>query len=86
MSLAGRTMVGSPEMPTSRGGVDERDAEAADLVDEAERKGLLAGPDLAGGEGLDLVVGGVAAGGDVVDELAVHVIDQRLEVGLLLRG
>src|SRR5208283_1591232 len=53
-------------------GVDEGDAEAADLVDEAEGEGLLAGPDLAGGERTDLVVGGVAAEGDVVDELAVH--------------
>ena len=59
---------------------------AADLVDEAERDGLLAGPDLAGGERADLVVGGVAAGGDVVDELAVHVVDQGLEVGLLFGG
>ncbi len=33
-------------------------------------KSLLAGPDLTGGEGSNLVVGGVAAGGDVVDELA----------------
>jgi len=39
----------------------------------------------AGGEGLDLVVGGMAAGSDVVDELTEHVIDKRLEVGLLLR-
>src|SRR6185437_7603610 len=49
------------------GGVDQRTAEAAHLVDEAERKRLLAGPDLAGCQRLDLVVGGVAAGGDVVD-------------------
>src|ERR1039458_115571 len=58
-------------------GIDEGDAEAANLVDQAERKGLLAGPDLAGGKRANLVVRGFAAGGDVVDELAIHVIDQR---------
>src|SRR5208282_6098001 len=50
------------------GGVHEGDAEAADLVDEAERERLLASPDLAGGQRAYFVVGGVAAGGDVVDE------------------
>src|SRR2546423_960970 len=58
------------------GGVDERDAEAADFVDEAEPDGLLASPDLTGGERSDGVVRGVAAGSDVVDELGVHVVDE----------
>ena len=68
------------------GRVHEGGAEAAEFVDEAEGEGLLACPDLSGGEGLDLVVGGVASGGDVVNELGVHVIDEGLEVGFFLWG
>src|SRR5580692_8963667 len=48
-----------------------------------QRDSLLAGPYLAGGEGFDLVGGDVAADGDVGHELAIHVVDQRLEVDAL---
>src|SRR6185312_15878657 len=67
-------------------GINERDAVPADLVDEAEFgiDGFLAGPDLAGSERTDFIVGGVTADGDVMDELAVHVVDEALEIGLLL--
>ena len=68
------------------GGVHESDAEATHFIDQTERKGLLAGPDLASGEGLDLVVGGVTGGGHVVNELSEHVIDKGLKVGLFLWG
>ena len=84
--MAGRTMAGSPEMPTSLAVSMRAMRKPPTLSMRPSGKRLLAGPDLAGGEGLDFVVGGVAAGGDVVDELAVHVIDEGLEVGLLLRG
>ena len=84
--FCGTGNVGLAGDPNVFGGVHQGDAKASDLVDQAERKGLLAGPYLPGGEGLDLVVGGMAAGSDVVDELTEHVIDKRLEVGLLLRG
>ncbi len=55
------------------------------FIDQSQSQRLLAGPDLPGGQWLDLVAGGVAACGDVMDELAVHVIDQRLKIGLFLR-
>ena len=61
-------------------------SEPAYLVDQTKWKRLLAGPDLSCGEGLDLLVGRVAACGNVMDELPVHIIDERLKVGLLLRG
>ena len=68
------------------GGIDQGRTEAANAVDQAKRKRLLACPDLSRREWLDLLVGGVAADGDVVDELGVHIVDERLEVGLLLRS
>ncbi len=64
------------------GGVNEGDAEASHLVDEAKREGLLASPDLPGGKGADFIVCAVAAGRDVMDELGVHIVDERLEVDL----
>src|SRR5580704_16361017 len=63
------------------GRVEERIAETALFVDEVEREGLLASPNLAGGQGSDLVGGQMAAVGYVGDELAVHVVDESLEVG-----
>ena len=43
-------------------------------------------PDLPCREHLDFIVRGVPPGGYIVDELAVHVVYQRLEVGLFLRS
>src|SRR5579863_1042102 len=57
--------------------------EIPDIIDQFHRLGLLAGPDLAVGNGLYIVVFHTAAIRDRLDELSKHVVDQRLHVGLL---
>src|SRR5437899_8250802 len=48
------------------GRVHQCGAEASDAVGQSEGKRLLPGPDLAGGKRLDLVIGGISAGCDIV--------------------
>ena len=46
---------------------------------------LLAGPDLARSQRFDRVIGSMPPGSHIVYKLAVHIVDQRLEVRFLFR-
>ena len=66
-------------------GIDQSGAKSSYFIDQAQWKGLFACPDLAGGERPDLVLRGVPSGRYIMDELPVHIVNQRLEVSLFLR-
>ena len=49
------------------------------------RQRLLAGPNLPGCQGLDVFYRQSPPGGDIVNKLRMHVVDQALEIGSLRR-
>src|SRR5277367_1223545 len=67
------------------GGLHQRHAEPPNLIDQPQRKRLLTSPDLPGGQWFDGLLRGLPTGSNVMHELAVHVIDQRLKVSFFLR-
>ena len=67
------------------GGIFDRALKIRDLVHHFELKRLLAGPDLAVGDGPNVFHLHLSTFGHGADELAVHVVDERLQV-LLLGG
>ena len=56
--------------------------EVSDLVNQLHRQSFLAGPNLAVGDGLDIIKLQTAPIGNGFDELPEHVIDQRLHIRL----
>ena len=81
-------MFGSPEMPAVLAvSINAVCGKTALHIDQMKCEGLLAHVQTwPVARGLMTSSPGLAAGGDVMHELAVHVVDESLEVGLLLGG
>src|SRR5215813_9521325 len=62
-------------------GETQRDRIAAELIDEPARLGLLAGPHPTLRDRLDLLLGHVTAGRDVVFEASVRLVEKGFEAG-----
>ena len=75
---------GGEGRPASLPAAGDRVLEAAELVDHLELLGLRAGEDAAVGEAHHVLALELAAGGHRADELAVHVVEQRLQHAALV--
>ena len=82
----GGITAGGEGSPASLPAAEDRILEAAERVHHLEILGLLAGEDAAVGEAHHVLPLELAAAGHRPDELAVHVVEQRLQHAPLVGG